>query len=258
MLLSRAAAPPRRHVRFSAMPRAFPSPAELQGALFDIDGTLTDSDHIHFAVFKDFLAEHNALGGVLLTPKYFRAHISGGANETLFATLFPGASAAECAALAEDKEARFRELAKNELRPLPGLLSFTQALAARGVKCIAVTNAPRANAELMLRALGLDDFFGPDFALLVIGSECAFSKPHPAPYIEGLRRLGVAAEHAVAFEDSPGGLASAVAANLATYGLTTSQVPETLLRIGAGACVRDYTDAALWAAAGVSPPTRFE
>ena len=103
----------------------------------------------------------------------------------------------------------------------------------------------------MLRSVGLADFFGD---ALVIGAECSRAKPHPEPYLEGLRRIGVSPGDALAFEDSPSGLASAVAAGLATFGVTTTQAPETLLRGGAVGVVCDFRDAALWRALGEAPP----
>jgi beta-phosphoglucomutase-like phosphatase (HAD superfamily) len=102
----------------------------------------------------------------------------------------------------------------------------------------------------MLSALGLDTFF----ETLVIGAECSRAKPHPEPYLEGMRRLGVDAAHCVAFEDSPSGMTSAVAAGLPTFGVLTSQSCEALRAAGAVACIADFRDAALWAALGEAPP----
>jgi beta-phosphoglucomutase-like phosphatase (HAD superfamily) len=106
----------------------------------------------------------------------------------------------------------------------------------------------------MLRSVGLSAFFGER---LVIGAECARAKPHPEPYLEGLRRLGVAAAGGIAFEDSPSGLAAAVAAGLATFGVDTTQGADTLTAAGAVGIVRDFRDPALWAALGEAPPAAF-
>ena len=102
----------------------------------------------------------------------------------------------------------------------------------------------------MLSALGLEAFF----ETLVIGAECSRAKPHPEPYLEGLRRLGVAAAEAVAFEDSPSGMASAVSAGLPTFGVLTSQSAEALRAAGAVDCIRDFRDATLWDALGEAAP----
>ena len=88
---------------------------------------------------------------------------------------------------------------------------------------MAVTNAPRPNAELMLTSLGLDGYFEH----VVIGTECIRAKPHPDPYLEGMRLVGACdASRCVAFEDSPAGATAAVAAGIPTVGVTTSQPVE--------------------------------
>ena len=115
--------------------------------LFDIDGTLTHSDDLHFTVFREILIEHGFDGGQPISEDFFRRRISGRHNPEIFADLFPARTAAEHDALADDKEARFRERAATSLRPLPGLVEFTAMLARRGVPAAAVTNAPRANVR---------------------------------------------------------------------------------------------------------------
>lgn len=93
-----------------------------------------------------------------------------------------------------------------------------------GIRKVAVTNAPRLNAELMLRALGLEGYFEH----LVIGTECTRAKPFPDPYLEGMRLVGATdAARCVAFEDSPTGLGAAVAAGIPTAG--TQGAPRLIL-----------------------------
>ena len=105
-----------------------------------------------------------------------------------------------------------------------------------------MTNAPRANAEQMIAALGLTSFFEH----LIIGSECKQAKPFPDPYVLGLEKLGVIAEEAFAVEDSTAGMRAAVAAELSCVGILTSQQESTLTKVGASICVKDFDDAALW------------
>jgi HAD superfamily hydrolase (TIGR01509 family) len=85
---------------------------------------------------------------------------------------------------------------------MPGLSEFLGWLDSRGVRRAAVTNAPRDNATMMLRALHLDAAFEG----VVLGEECARAKPHPDPYLEGLRLLGLQPHEAIVVEDSPAGV----------------------------------------------------
>jgi len=227
-----------------------PAP-RLRAALFDLDGTMADSDPMHFVVFDELLRRTGVLRAPL-THEYFKENIAGGSNADIFARLYPDKSAEEREAMAEAKEASFREaLAREALRPARGLRALLDACDARGVKTVVVTNAPRANAEAMLTQLGLREYFGDE--RLVIGTECARSKPNPDPYLEGLRRCGVSEEPeaCVAFEDSPAGARAAVAANIPTVGILSSQSEETLAGVGCCMCVDDFASPALLAALGM-------
>ncbi len=209
----------------------------LEALLFDLDGTLTDTDKLHLPAFQQLLAEH----GRTLSAEEFETHCSGRANPVLFAYLFPEHSVAERAALADRKEALFRAMAPT-LEPIPGLMRLLDFAKAKSIRMAVVTNAPRANAEHMLDALGLSSRFDA----LVIAEELPLAKPDPLPYLTGLERLKGRAEAALAFEDSVPGLTAAVKAGVFTVGLSTSQSPQALLDAGAHLVIADFEDERLW------------
>ena len=101
-----------------------------------------------------------------------------------------------------------------------------------------VTNAPRANAEKVLAALGV----GQRLPIVVIGGELARSKPDPIPYLTALERTGAVAAYSLAFEDSLSGVRAAVAAGLAVVGLTTTLDAQTLIEAGATFAASNFTD----------------
>lgn len=68
-----------------------------------------------------------------------------------------------------------------------------------------------------LEALGLSAAF--EFILAGDDADCVLHKPHPFPYIEGARRLGLRPEQCIAFEDSLSGLRSAQAAGMRVFGV---------------------------------------
>ena len=113
---------------------------------------------------------------------------------------------------------------------------------ANGVGMAVVTNAPRANAELMLAGAGIGD----RIRTVVVANELAHGKPHPLPYLTALERLGGRADRAVAFEDSKAGIEAARAAGIYTFGLSTGLGAEALLAAGANEVIADFTAAALW------------
>ena len=110
-------------------------------------------------------------------------------------------SAAEQAATLAAKEARYRE-DLGAVEPIAGVEALLDFAAARGLRCAVVTNAPRANVEAVLGALGL----AARLPLWVVGAELARAKPDPLPYQTALARLGAEAGRSVAFEDSLSGL----------------------------------------------------
>jgi phosphoglycolate phosphatase len=214
-------------------------PAPRAALLFDIDGTLADTDRLHLEAFNAVFGPR----GHHFSPERFKAELQGFANSAIAARFLADESAASQMAVMEHKEATFRSLAAAGLHPLPGLVALLDRCDAAGLRYAAVTNAPRANAELILNSIGIRD----RFRTIVLGDELALGKPHPLPYLEALRRLDADPALSVAFEDSPSGVKSAAAAGIATVGMLTGQTADTLHAMGAVAVAPDYADAALLA-----------
>lgn len=205
--------------------------------LFDLDGTLTDSDHVHLQAFNRILGEF----GRSVSKADYTQNIMGADNGTICRYLFPDMALADSLKLADRKEAVFRDML-GELKPLPGVGTLLDWADARALPMAIVTNAPRANAVMMIATLGLR----ARIPALIIGSELEHSKPHPLPYLTGLQRLGGRACRALAFEDSRSGLRAAVAAGISTVGLTTGLDAAAIRQAGAALAIADYTDARLW------------
>lgn len=206
--------------------------------LFDLDGTLVHTDHVHFIAFNAMLA---AFGRTVDQATYNR-EIAGFANADIMARLFPDLSIAEHRRLADSKEARFRDMA-DTLTPQPGLMALIAAADAQGIPRAIVTNAPRDNAELMLDAIGLAE----GWAAIVLAEELPRAKPDPLPYSHALEKLGAQADASVAFEDSRSGVRAAALAGLPVVGMTTTQDATTLISEGAVFGADDFTDPALLA-----------
>ncbi|KAI8463822.1 MAG: HAD-like domain-containing protein [Monoraphidium minutum] len=218
-------------------PRPLPDLTSVRGMLFDIDGTLTNSDPLHFLAFQEILVEVGFDGGRPISEDFFRSRISGHHNPEIAADLFPEWSVEQHVAFYTDKEQRFRDLAGSKLQRMPGLTEWIAWLRGRGVRMAAVTNAPRANTELMLAALGLD----AEFEHVVLGEDCPRAKPHPDPYLRAMELIGVAPHEALVVEDSPAGLRAAVAAGVPAVGITTGQPRDVLVAAGACLLVDDFT-----------------
>ena len=201
--------------------------------LFDLDGTLAETDSLHLPTWVDVLRPY----GIEVDEEFYRESISGRSNSKIVKDLLPDLSAEEGRKLADAKEASFRERA-HALEPLPGLLDFMEEANSRVLSLALVTNAPEENVEAILLALELGELFDE----VVLSDEVGPVKPDPAPYRAALDKLGVRPEGALAFEDSTSGIASSVAAGIPTVGIASTQDPEKLLQAGAFVVARDFTD----------------
>ncbi|KAJ0262312.1 Haloacid dehalogenase-like hydrolase domain-containing protein Sgpp [Hirschfeldia incana] len=216
--------------------------APLEAILFDVDGTLCDSDPIHLIAFQQLLQKIGFNNGVPIDEKFFIDNIGGKHNSEIALTLFPD-DVARGLTFCEEKEALYRKLVAEKIKPLDGLIKLTKWIEERGLKRAAVTNAPKENAELMISKLGLTDFF----QAVILGSECEYPKPHPGPYLKALEVLNLSKEHTLVFEDSVSGIKAGVAAGMPVVGLTTGNPASMLMQAKPAFLIESYSDPKLWA-----------
>jgi HAD superfamily hydrolase (TIGR01509 family) len=209
-------------------------PRSGKALLFDIDGTLTDTDALHLEAFNEVLGPH----GHAFDHARFTGELQGFSNASISERFLAGQPPERQTAIMGEKEQAFRKLVAGRIQPLPGLMALLALADRANIPMVAVTNAPRLNAEMLLSGLGIVD----RFKVLVIGDELAHGKPHPMPYLEGLRAVGAAPEASVAFEDSRSGVRSASSAGIATIGIRTSLSHDDMIAAGAVMTARAFDD----------------
>jgi HAD superfamily hydrolase (TIGR01509 family) len=209
----------------------------LAAILFDLDGTLANTDPLHFQTWQQVLQDYD----MDIDRPFYDAHISGRLNPVIVQDLLPQLSLLEGQQLADRKEALFREIALS-LTPLAGLLDLLGWIDERRLKKAVVTNAPRENVNFVLEVLKLMDTFDA----VVLAEEVTAGKPDPAPYQLVLNQLGICAQEAIAFEDSPSGIKSAVAAGIYTVGIASTHDPNHLSEAGAAMVIADFSEKKLW------------
>ena len=193
--------------------------------LFDIDGTLSDTDALHLQAFNLVFGPR----GHMFDRERASRELMGFSMASIAARFLADETPDRQVAIMAEKEAVFRELASERIQPLPGLIALLDLADQAGIPMAAVTNAPRLNAEMILSGLGITH----RFKALVIGDELAHGKPHPLPYLEGLRATGAAPGASIAFEDWRSGVRSASAAGIPTVGIRTSLGHHDLIEAGA-------------------------
>jgi len=209
----------------------------LEAILFDLDGTLADTDSIHFAVWQDILVRYD----LDIDRSFYRQRISGRTNSKIIKDIIPQLTLEDAWKLATEKEETYRRLA-NCLLPTPGLDRLIALTDRANLKRAVVTNAPEDNAIFMLKTLRLTD----TFPTVIMAKDAPPGKPDPAPYELALSRLMVKSKRAIAFEDSAAGIRSANDAGIYTIGITSSHPAEDLLTAGASMTIEDFNDEQLW------------
>ena len=229
----------------------------FQAVLFDLDGVLTDTASIHAAAWKEafdgYLRRREGGDIVPFDPvdDYLR-YVDGkprfdGVDSFLRSRGIalpwgvptdPPGDETVCAVGNLKNELVGRVLAEHPVSPYPGSLLLLHHLLDLGVQIAVVTSS--ANARAVLAAAGLEHFF----AIRVDGEVAAAlglrGKPHPDPYLEAARRLGVRADSAVVIEDANSGVAAGRAGNFGlVIGVARYGNDAELLAAGADLVVGD-------------------
>jgi beta-phosphoglucomutase len=206
----------------------------VQGVLFDMDGTLAENAHFHHDAWIETMLERY---GYHVAPDETRVH--GGKTPFIVESLLGRQiDPFEAAEFHEFKEARYRDLARGKILPVAGLFGYLDWLEARGIRKAIVTSADVTNADFVLESLGIRD----RFESVVLGEHVLQGKPHPEPFLLGAARLGLDASVCLAHEDAPVGVQSASRAGAQVVGMLTLQSSQALREAGATWTVRDYSE----------------
>ncbi|WP_280421234.1 HAD family hydrolase [Nocardia carnea] len=180
--------------------------AQLAGVLWDMDGTLLDSEKLWDIGVRELAREL----GREMTQEIRHALIgASGANalRIMFTELGidPHPEAVEAAGVF--LEERVTELMTGPIPWRPGAVEALDMVRDAGLPCALVTNTKRSLTELALETLGRDRF-----DVSVCGDEVPHGKPDPAVYLRAAQLLGLNPRDCVAVEDSVTGVAAAAAA----------------------------------------------
>ncbi len=188
--------------------------------IFDMDGVIIDSNPFHKISLRQFCAQH----GYHLSDEELLNKIYGRTNNDWIRNLFGDLPKERILELGEEKEALFRELYKNEIKPLAGLESFLKLLEARKITKAIGTSAPRSNVDFCLAATRLEKYF----ETILDQSDVEHGKPNPEIYLKVANRIGFAPKQCIVFEDSLSGVEAAQRAGSKVVGVTTTHSREEL------------------------------
>jgi HAD superfamily hydrolase (TIGR01509 family) len=208
----------------------------LHGIVFDMDGVLCDSEpFICEAAVQMFRERH----GVEVRQEDFIPFVGTGENRYLGGVAGKYGVALD---LEKDKAftyARYLELIRGRLQPLPGVASFIAEARKRGLKLAVATSADRVKLEGNLKEIGLPV---STFDATVNGLEVERKKPAPDIFLEGCKRLACDPARCIVVEDAPSGIKAGKAAGCRCLGLTTSFKAKELRDAGADWTAKDLSD----------------
>jgi HAD superfamily hydrolase (TIGR01509 family) len=184
-------------------------PAGPDAVLFDMDGTLFDSEKLWDVALDDIAAR---LGGTL-SPAARRSMVGTDVSRSLrllFSDVTGVTPAPDDPRVPEAGRwllERMAELFAGGLEWLPGARELLHAVRAAGGPVALVTSTHRRLVEVALDTLGRENFDA-----VVCGDEVARTKPHPDPYLQAAATLGLAPQRCQVFEDSVAGATAAAVA----------------------------------------------
>jgi len=197
----------------------------LSALIFDVDGTLADTEHAHLAAFNAAFAAEG-LGWRWDVRLYTELlTVSGGKERIRHYWQQVNGDVRDIDGTALDalidhlhtvKTAAYEQAVRDgAVRLRPGVLELLEQARREGLTlAIATTTSPVNIAALLRTAIGPD--WSSYFAVIEDASTAPLKKPHPQVYRQTLQRLGLPAAQCLAFEDSANGLQSALGAGLAT------------------------------------------
>jgi beta-phosphoglucomutase len=184
-----------------------------RAVLWDLDGTLVDSEELHWLSWRDTLRPE----GIELSYEQFLASFGQRNDRILSNWLGPGADPARIRRIGDDKETEYRRLAETHgLTPLPGAREWLAALRAAGWKQAIASSAPGLNVETMLRVAHLDGYLDA----IVSAEDVTIGKPDPQVFLKAADALQVAPAHCIVVEDAAAGVEGARRAGMRSIGVS--------------------------------------
>ncbi len=195
-----------------------------KAVLFDMDGVLFDSMRYHARSWKETADRHQLLN----TPEDFYM-FEGRTGESTINELFQRTFQRD--ATPDERETIYAEKAElfnqyNDSCPMPGAAGVLQLAKSCGLQTLVVTGSGQRSLIDKLNQI-FPGFFERE--KMVTAFDVTYGKPHPEPYLMGLKKAGVNANEAIVVENAPMGVQAAVAAGIFTIAVNTGPLADDIL-----------------------------
>jgi HAD superfamily hydrolase (TIGR01509 family) len=182
----------------------------VEAVLFDMDGLLLDTEALYIEAIQ-VAARRLGYPDMPLDLCHSTAGVTGPVRNSMIAAHYGEGFSID--AFRGHFSVHVRHLTQAGIPLKPGVVELLDFLSGRGLPLAVATSARRPTAENHLGKAGL---LGR-FSALATRDDVGRTKPHPDVYLEAARRLDVAPEHCIAFEDSNVGLEAAHAAGTMAF-----------------------------------------
>lgn len=184
-----------------------------RAVLWDMDGTLVDSEESHWLSWRDTMA----LEGITLTHDQFLKTFGQRNDSILPQWLGVDAPADRIQRVGDTKEELYRKLIREGgIQLLPGALEWVRRLHAVGWAQAIASSAPRANIDVVLEVLGLTE----DFQSVVSAEDVTKGKPDPQVFLTAAARLDTPPARCIVVEDAVPGVEAARRAGMRSIGVS--------------------------------------
>lgn len=193
------------------------------GVIFDMDGVIADTQHIHARVEAETLASY----GLEIDPLEISRRFSGISGKDMFATLFAERNLPSpyCQEVSDRIFAQFCECA-SEFRGIGGTVTRIRELHGRIPLAVASATRPQG-IELILRTIGVFEHF----TAIASSREVARGKPAPDVFLLAAGKIGIRPENCVVVEDGVAGMIAAKAAGMRCIALVRADMPRELPKV---------------------------
>jgi len=187
---------------------AFPPPGSFAGYLFDLDGTLAASMHLHYRAWKQALAAHGAK--IDFTWELFISCAGMGTEQFITRLNTHHGEKLHAAQVARAQDAILAQI-HHTVTAVPEVLAFAKKLAGAAKPLAIASGGTRDAVNRTLHYIGASHLF----KVVVTIDDVVHGKPAPDTFLEAARQLGVEAQKCVVLGDSVLDIEGAKAANMA-------------------------------------------
>ena len=188
------------------------------GVIFDWDGVIIDSHNQHELSWQRLAKEYNKD-----LPNNFFKETFGMRNESIIPKFFNNwvdtSDIKEVKIIADRKEEIYRQIiTQNGITPLEGVKELLASLKSQKIRCSIGSSTPIKNIETVINIIGLSDYFDA----ITAAEDVSNGKPDPEVFLKASKKIGIAPENCIVFEDAHVGIQAAIAAGMKVVAVATT------------------------------------